>query len=224
MATNAANRYKSTKSNLSQSSSLFDSANGYFSELRFKAANALTSSLPEDERNDLLQKLEPKLRPNEEEESTVPQISIAEAVAAARAQEAAIQSEKWENEKDKLLADAEQAARSRVESDIAIQRRKLMFEKWKQDVEKNLEEEKPQTASTEEENVGTHPVLGPIVMDLGHKRIHIVSAKDLASIPVWKKQRVYRHLRAQSMASDKIKSLHLGLPGIIGIYEVGLSK
>jgi hypothetical protein len=214
-------RFKSTKTSASQTGSLFDSANGYFSALRWSAANALTSSLPEDERNQLLQKLGPKLedKPNEEE-STVPQRSIDEAVAAARAQEAEIHSEKWEIGKEKLLADAEAAARARVESDLMIQKRQLAFEAWKRD----LEREKGQAASTEEEQVGNHPILGPILLDLGHKRIHVASAKALASIPVWKKQRVYRHERAKTMVSDKLKTLHLGLPGIIGIYEVSIAS
>jgi hypothetical protein len=65
-----------------------------------------------------------------------------------------------------------------------------------------------------------HPLLGAPLVDLLYKRVHLVSAKQLATIPVWKKQRIYRHDRANSMAQDKLKSLHLGMPGVIGLHEV----
>ena len=67
--------------------------------------------------------------------------------------------------------------------------------------------------------LGDHPILGPVIADLGSKRLHVVTAEALAAVPVWKKQRTYRHARAKEMASDKMKTLHLGLPGVIGIYE-----
>jgi hypothetical protein len=64
-----------------------------------------------------------------------------------------------------------------------------------------------------------HPVLGQAIQDLGYKRMHLVSAEKLATIPVWKKQRIYRHERAKAMAADKLKTLHLGLPGVICLHE-----
>ena len=76
------------------------------------------------------------------------------------------------------------------------------------------------TTTTTTEEAPVHPILGPCLLDLGAKRIHLVSAQTLSTISVWKKQRVYRHFRAKSMATDKLKTLSLGLPGVIGIYEV----
>lgn len=229
----------------------------YIGSLRLKAANALASSLPNEERNQLLERLgtttttttdshpdgdtvaeEEGISGEEEEDAPLSyQLSIDEAVAAARAKEAARYAEKWEREKDQLLLEAETAARRRVQSDLEIQRRAIAFEAWKE----NLEREKTAeanamaaavTASTEtsskmgestvEEILGEHPILGPVISDLGYKRIHLTSSRALAAIPVWKKQRIYRHGRAKSMAKDKMKTLHLGLPGVIGIFEVRL--
>jgi len=62
-------------------------------------------------------------------------------------------------------------------------------------------------------------ILGPVLVDLGYKRVHLASARALAAIPIWEKQRVYRHDRAKVMASDKAKSEALGLPGIISLHE-----
>lgn len=64
-----------------------------------------------------------------------------------------------------------------------------------------------------------HPLLGPIVADLGYKRVHLVSSGKLGTIPIWEKQRTYRNSRAKSMAADKHTSIDLGFPGIICLYE-----
>ena len=63
---------------------------------------------------------------------------------------------------------------------------------------------------------------GTVVADMGYKKIYQVSARTLATIPVWKKQRAYRHDRAKVIAADKMKTLHLGLPGILVLHEVSL--
>ena len=54
--------------------------------------------------------------------------------------------------------------------------------------------EQPLKVEIKEENV-EHPVLGQMIADLGYKRLHLASSKNLATIPVWKKQRIYRHER-----------------------------
>ena len=72
--------------------------------------------------------------------------------------------------------------------------------------------------STESE-IDVHPILGPVIQDFGYKRIHVLSAGKLGTIPIWKKQRIYRHERAISMVNDKWKSMDLGLPGIICLHE-----
>ncbi|KAL3934358.1 MAG: hypothetical protein SGBAC_009907 [Bacillariaceae sp.] len=213
-----------------EESTILDSAGGYFSSLRWKAANALTASLPEDERNELLERMEPKVEKKsndsktKEAEPAIPERSIDEIIAATKAEEAAKYEKRWFNIKDQMEKDAEEAARKRVESDLALQQRKIAFEKWQQDLEREME-----TASTTEDvekvkeeviaKLGDHPILGPVLVDLGSKRLHMVTAEALAAVPVWKKQRTYRHQRAKEMANDKMKTLHLGLPGIIGIYE-----
>ena len=69
-----------------------------------------------------------------------------------------------------------------------------------------------------------HPVLGPVVVDLGYKRIHLVSAGKLGTISVWNRNRTYRNNRAKSMAAEKIKSMDLGFPGVIGLHEAASGK
>ena len=222
-------RFKSTRPE--PSSSLADQASSFLAGLRWKAANALTASLSESERKQLLEQLHPPPKqPNVVEkmknEDDVLTKSIAEAVAEAKAQEAQRLTSKWEKEKADILKEAERAAQARVESDLAIQKRRLGFEQWKQELEKEQSHETASSSTTEKEEIGEdhHPLLGAPLVDLGYKRIHVASAKTLASIPVWKKQRIYRHDRAKEMAKDKIKTLHLGMPGVIGLHEVRWTK
>ena len=67
-------------------------------------------------------------------------------------------------------------------------------------------------------------ILGPVIADLGYKRIHIVSSGRLGTIPVWKKQRTYKFSRVHRMAAEKEKQMHLGFPGIICLYEDSKGK
>ncbi|CAJ1903008.1 unnamed protein product [Cylindrotheca closterium] len=228
-------RLFSSKNNQSNddSSSLFDSAGGYFNSLRWKAANALTASLPEAERNQLLERMEPKKesqnsQSSEREGPTVPERSIDEIIAATKAEEAAKYEKRWVNTKEQLQKEAEEAALKRAENDIALQKRKLAFEAWQKNLEREMESASaaattPTNVTSVKEEVlarlGDHPILGPVLVDLGSKRLHLVTAEALAAVPVWKKQRTYRHQRAKEMANDKMTTLHLGLPGIVGIYE-----
>ena len=234
-----------------QSPSSSGSGGGGFSDylgaLRIKAANALTSSMPVEEQRTLLEKLggiednntqgsvnNDNNNKNDDDDddnmATTYQHSIEEAIAIAKANEAQRYEEKWEREKEALIAEAEEAARRRIQHDLEIQKRQIAFEAWKKNLEKEKEElqnggettvsSSNKSAQQEKQEVlGEHPILGPVIADFGHKRIHMVSSRALAAIPVWKKQRIYRHGRAKVMAGDKLKSLHLGLPGIIGIYE-----
>lgn len=206
-----------------------DSGKSFFGNLRKQAANALTASLPEDDRKELLDQLVPSSSVSSEEgddEEELQHNTIAEAIAQARREEAERQESKWERERENIMAEAEEAAKARVESDLIIQQRRLAFEKWKAAVDQEKAAESAPTPSQtvaidkEEEEEDHHPVLGKAVMDLGYKRVHLVPAASLAAIPVWKRQRIYRHNRAKDMAADKLKSLHLGLPGVISLYEV----
>jgi len=214
-------RFKSTRpdpSSSSSSTSLLDSAADLFVSMRWKAANALTSSLSVEERTQLLERLDSTnstaksktaaaaASAHKEEDSELKmKHTIAEAVAAARAQEAQRSQKKWEQEKEALMKEAEDAARARVESDLAIQKRRLQFEQWKEQVEKAKQADKqseavPTVATAEpvaaaaaadpksEDIVNAHPTLGPCVLDLGYKRIHVVSTEALTAIPVWEKQ------------------------------------
>ena len=212
--------------------------NSFWADLRQKAASAITSSLSEKEREDLLAKYTPEqaksttvddsTQTNKNNDSSTEKVdvevmrtSIAEAVAEARAKEAQLQQQKWEKEMDTYKAEMEKAARDRVESDMALQRRKIQFEQWKQQVEQEKQQQdqalSSDTASRDQE---TDEVLGPVLADLGSKKLYLVSADTLANLPVWKKQRTYRHDRAKIMAKDKSNTLHLGIPGIINLFQV----
>lgn len=170
------------------------------------------------------------------------QKSIGEAVAEARAAEAQKQTQRWEREKEKLIAEAEAAAKARVESDLLIQQRRIGLERWKQELQREQEIEKTVAAAgvvsaneatvehaVDDDNknlpstdamMEQHPILGTMVADFGYKRVYVTTAAALASIPVWEKQRIYRHDRAKTMAADKLKTPHLGLPGVISLHEV----
>jgi hypothetical protein len=240
-------RNKSTRPDLNRDNDATNSLLNYtavsdwFVQLRWKAAKMLTASLSDKEREELLHRM--NLPPSSIEKSKTTNDgdvtcnvnhSIAEAVAAARAQEIKLNQERWEREKEKLFRDAENAARERIESDLLIQKRQIAFEQWKKglaeatEAEKKSKEEAVATLTEEDtkkvlqedvEELHPHPILGPCVLDLGYKRLHVVKAHSLAAIPVWEKQRIYRHDRARTMAADKLKTLHLGMPGVIGLYE-----
>ena len=68
-------------------------------------------------------------------------------------------------------------------------------------------------------NSSDHHILGPVIVDLGYKRVHVVSSGRLGTIPIWKKQRTFKYDRAQRMAVEKKEQMHLGFPGIICLHE-----
>jgi hypothetical protein len=231
----------------------------YFQTLRWKAANALMTSLSDSERQQLLQRLGISATTNnndsdnnnsnnsnngmnsvvannetvadhEMENKSSPSVvvlSVAEAVAAARVQEAMRNSAaetntaKQRQHREELWRQAQQATHARVATEIAtLQQQQQQQQHSTEKVDDATE------AATATNNIETtdhhhhhHPILGPVVYDLGYKRCHVVSARQLTSIPVWEKQRIYRHDRAKSMAKDKLKSLHLGMPGVIALHQ-----
>jgi len=85
--------------------------------------------------------------------------------------------------------------------------------------EQQHEETPVSTQASTKSDPDVHPVLGPVIEDLRYKRMHLLSAGKLGTIPIWKKQRIYRHDRAKAMVNDKWKSMNLGLPGIICLHE-----
>ena len=216
----------------------FSSAASIFKNLKLKIASSLTSSLSSTDRAKLLQTLNINVdeeghrelnaqKDEQEKKGAVPDKSIGEAVAAAVAKEAAKNKELSQKKIDEIWKRAEEATTERLKNDLLIQERKLAMKRW----EMELEEEKNRlTREKDQSHTGNvnalpisedrhHPILGKAIVDLGYKRVHLVSAKSLSSIPIWEKQRVYRHDRAKEMAADKMKSLSLGLPGVIAIHE-----
>jgi uncharacterized protein len=200
-----------------------------FSSLRWKAASVLTSSLSEAEKKELFKKLQisdPGVTALDtttasDESTTEPYLvehSIAEAVAKARTEEAQKQQDKWEKEREQLTLQAQQAAQARIEQELAIHKQRTKrFEEWTQELSEAKNENNTVNAHVVDDH---HPVLGPVISDFGYKRVHSVPAKALSSIAVWKKQRTFRSDRAKSMAKDKLKTLHLGFPGVIVLHEV----
>lgn len=188
--------------------------------MRLRAINALTDAMTEKERRTLLQKLDGVDRTEAKKETTR---SIGEAVAAAKLEEANSFKKLSEKERNALQAQAEEAARERIESDLRIQERKVALERWKRDL---AEEQRDMATTTDDASppIVEHPLLGRELHDFGTKKIYSVPARTLASLPVWRKQRIYRHDRAKKIAADKLKTAHLGMPGTIVLHEVGLPK
>lgn len=223
-------RYKSSESTARLASSL-ESANSFWLSLRRRAAVALTQSLSVDDKREILEKIggkqlleieKPVNNSIQEDDSLLLKNSIAEAVAQARIEEAQKQEKKWEKDKEAILQEAEKAAMERVASQLRIQK----FNQWQEEVgmamnSSTLEGSTHTLGAQEETRIKhEHPVLGMAYATLGYKSVHLVSAKDLADIPVWEKQRIYRHDRAKAMAQDKLKTTKLGMPGVITLYEV----
>lgn len=159
--------------------------------------------------------------------------SIAEAIARFKAEESLRIADKLEAARK----EGEQAALARAQQDLIVQQRKKAFEEWERNVAaakareaaqereaqlKQQEQEEPKEAvqqSAVDEEAPVHPVLGPVVADFGYKRLHIVSISVLENVPVWEKQRIFSYDRSKTMATDKMNTLHLGLPGVICLFE-----
>lgn len=203
----------------------------YFAALRLGAATALTASLETQEQQRLLEKIqgvaEQEAKPSGDDDPlqrTKP--SVGETIAGISIQEAQRQKAQWEREKEILIQNAEMAARERVEKDLLIQEQRLLLEELRmvgasEEEQINAEDVfwKSLSETNSSVNSSVNPVLGEAVLDLGYKRVHVVSAKTLTTIPIWKKQRIYRQARAKAMAADKLATAEMGLPGIIALYE-----
>mmetsp|Transcript_15983 Transcript_15983/g.33780 ORF Transcript_15983/g.33780 Transcript_15983/m.33780 type:complete len:555 (+) Transcript_15983:65-1729(+) len=138
--------------------------------------------------------------------------------------------EQWKRKEEERSRN-ESREREREEKE---RNRELAFEKWKENAarERRSEEQGSNASGLEEENTNNtmqqisqespkrhHPILGPQIAQLPYKRIHLTSARTLASLPVYEKQRAYRHERALVMAKDKKKTLWMGVPGVISLME-----
>ena len=102
--------------------------------------------------------------------------------------------------------------RERIEKEL---KREVAFERWQDSVAREREEENGKNmnvmevegssisglqeeelaadASMLEQRQDHHPILGPQIAQLDYKRIHLTSAATLATLPVYEKQRAYRH-------------------------------
>ena len=112
----------------------------------------------------------------------------------------------------------------RIQKEREEHERELAFERWKENAarEQQRDQEVEDVAKQQEETSNDnahHPILGPQIAHLPYKRIHLTSASTLASLPVYEKQRAYRHDRATNMAKDKKKTLWMGIPGVISLME-----
>lgn len=104
---------------------------------------------------------------------------------------------------------------SEEKTSLREQRAKIsIFQQGKQGMEQN---DASDNNASGKKNV--HPTLGPVIIDLGYKRVHAVSSGRLGTIPIWKKQRTYRYDRVKRMADEKADHMNLGFPGIICLYE-----
>lgn len=100
--------------------------------------------------------------------------------------------------------------------------REVAFTKWQEQVVKERQQEREafdHSHTVKQQHNQTHPILGPLIAQLPYKRVHLTSASKLASLPVYEKQRAYRHERAKEMAKDKEKTLWMGIPGVISLME-----
>ena len=225
-------------SDKNSSEGLLGLAGDYIKNLRWKAAEEMSSTLPDHEKNRMMDKTKQEQSKTDSAGNLKAaggrnQPSVEELLAEAKAQEAQRVSAKYEEEWKNREAEMEAAVRKKLETDLELQRRQIAFEKWKQDIEREKQQLQNQTSqppqvvapgspqASASQVLGDHPILGPVVCDLGHKRVHLSTVERLAALPVWEKQRFFRHDRAKSMARDKAKTLHTGLPGVIGIFEVG---
>ena len=213
-------------------------AGEYIKSLRIKAAEQLSPHLTVDEKRRMEESTKAAQSDNDSQGNVKAsyggknQPSIAELIAETKAKEAQRITGEMEEKWQQREAEVEQAVRKRLESDLEIQRRQIAFEKWKEDLEREKQRQQQAESRSEEEEsaavdttsvieaLGEHPILGPTILDLGYKRVCLSSTEKLASLPVWEKQRFYRHERATKMAKDKAKTIDIGLPGVIGIYEV----
>ena len=146
-----------------------------FSNLRWKAAQLLTSGLSADEKAQLIFKLDvvatpDKVNAGDQNDNTIidkdydTQKTIGEAVAEARMAEAQRQQSKWDVEREFLLKNAEEAARARVESELLVQERRLAMMRWQKQLEAETVEtddgEATTSVSSTTVDAPTHPILG----------------------------------------------------------------
>jgi hypothetical protein len=137
-----------------------------------------------------------------------------EAVTKRVESDFAIQKQRLEQEQELLKEQAEmvkltleigkKTLKERVEQERRAQEEALKreLEEKEEELREKIEKEMavaaisdgaPVVDTSGYNKLSVHPILGEALQDLGYKRLHLVSADKLATIPVWKKQRIYRH-------------------------------
>lgn len=216
----------------SSPSTLLKTASSILSNLHLKIASSLTTSLQPKDREKLLQSLNIQLSNEdhselekdrrEDEEQGLINKTIGQAVAAAVANEASTKKKSLtDQERDEIWKRAEEATLERLKHEALLKDQKLISstsDHVHEDVPLDALESMTEKAAPSDD-LHHHPILGPTLVDLGYKRIHLASAQTLSAIPIWERQRIYRHDRAKAMAQDKLKSMELGLPGVISLHE-----
>lgn len=164
----------------------------FFGFLRVNAAQALTKSLPEEQRQAILQRVAPTTTSTssstisssseDDYDKSIPDTkTIDEKVVEyelMRKNKDPIDLLNTTEKEEIIMKRAEEAAMARLRNEIAMQEEFL----------RNVKKDGDDTH---------HPILGKCIINLGYKRIYLASAEKLSSIPVWQKQRIYRHNRAK---------------------------
>lgn len=130
--------------------------------------------------------------------------------------------ERMQLELEAMKQQMQRKEEERIQKEREEHERELAFERWKENAAREQQQLKVEDVKQQEEtsnNNAHHPILGPQIAHLPYKRIHLTSAATLASLPVYEKQRAYRHDRATNMAKDKKKTLWMGIPGVISLME-----
>lgn len=130
--------------------------------------------------------------------------------------------ERMQLELEAMKQQMQRKEEQRIQKEREEHERELAFERWKENAAREQQQLKVEDVKQQEatsNNNAHHPILGPQIAHLPYKRIHLTSAATLASLPVYEKQRAYRHDRATNMAKDKKKTLWMGIPGVISLME-----
>jgi len=203
---------KSGSKNEGYATMLVEGAGSYWLSLKLRFAQVLTDSLSQKERENLINSIEPGNRVNKS--------SVGEAVARALAKEQQFQSEYIERIEQAALDRLETERQLRASIEKELSELKASSEESSGDTEILVEEEgNVFEIESDQQYQPYHPVLGKLIANLGYKRVYLTETQHLSNIPIWQKQRAYRHSRAKIIAQEKLKRKEVGLPGVITLFE-----
>jgi len=121
-----------------------------------------------------------------------------------------------------VIAEREAEIKASTEnlSEVALETERRLRTELETQLAKVKTAEAPSTQSTTTTiELAQHPILGTELANLGYKRLYLTPSINLTSVPIWSKQRVYRHERSKKMAKEKLKDSRFGLPGAITLAE-----